>query len=105
MKTRLIAALLLVSAAISTPAFAGNANLGDDVENWGGPSVLTRAQVQEQLAASEQAHQYSPSDDNLSYPQSAENAPGKTRAQVYQELVDAENSGELARMNQTYLGR
>ena len=103
MNNRMIAALLLSSVVISTSAFAGNAHLGDDVENWAGPSVLTRAQVQEQLVASEKANQYSHETD-ANYPQLAATGPGKTRAQVYQELVDAEKSGELARENEIYRG-
>jgi hypothetical protein len=36
--------------------------------------------------------------------QSDANAPQKTRAEVYQELVSAEKSGELAQINKTYVG-
>lgn len=95
MKTKFIAALLLSSAVISLPAFAGgNANLGDDVQNWAGPSVLTRAQVRDQLIASEHANQYADGDQNLTYPVIASTAPGKTRAQVKQELAAAEAQGD-----------
>lgn len=37
-------------------------------------------------------------------PKATANVQAKTRAQVYQELVSAQNSGELAHMNQTYRG-
>ena len=43
-------------------------------------------------------------DDPQSAPKATANVQGKTRAKVYQELVTAQNSGELARMNQTYRG-
>ena len=95
MKNTLIAALLLSSAVFAAPVFAaGNANLGDDVQNWEGPSVLTRAQVRDQLIASEKANQYAHTDDNLSYPVLTDNGPGKTRAQVMQELADAAAQGQ-----------
>jgi hypothetical protein len=96
MKNQLIAALLLSSAVFAAaPAFAGNANLGDDVENWSGPSVTTRAEVRQELIASEQADKYSHTTDNISYPTLVENGPGKTRAEVKQELADAAAKGEL----------
>lgn len=95
MKNQLIAALLISSAVFAAPAFAaGNANLGNDVQNWAGPSVATRAQVRDQLIASEKANQYSHASD-ISYPVLAENGPTKTRAQVKQELADASAKGEL----------
>ena len=43
-------------------------------------------------------------DDPHFAPKATANVQAKTRAQVYQELVSAQNSGELARMNQTYRG-
>jgi len=43
-------------------------------------------------AASEGGHQVEPDDQP---------APGKTRAQVYRELVHAEQDGQLARLNST----
>jgi hypothetical protein len=96
MKNQLIAALLLSSAVFAAaPAFAGNPDLGDDVENWAGPSVTTRAEVRQELIASEQADKYSHSNDNISYPALVENGPGKTRAEVKQELADAAAKGEL----------
>jgi len=95
MKTKLIAALLLSSAVFSLPAFAGgNANLGDDVQNWEGPSVLTRAQVRDQLIASEKANQYARGDENIDYPVLANTTSGKTRAEVKQELATAEAQGD-----------
>jgi len=94
MKNQLIAALLISSAVFAAPAFAGNANLGNDVENWAGPSVATRAEVRDQLIASEKANQYSHTTD-MSYPVLADNGPGKTRAEVKQELADAAAKGEL----------
>ena len=94
MKNQLIAALLISSAVFAAPAFAGNANLGNDVENWAGPSVMTRADVQGQLIASEQAAQYTHTSD-IDYPVIAENGPTKTRAEVKQELADAAAKGEL----------
>jgi len=94
MKNQLIAALLVSSAVFAAPAFAGNANLGNDVENWAGPSVMTRAQVTDQLIASEQTAQYSHA-SNIDYPVIAEGGPTKTRAEVKQELADAAAKGEL----------
>jgi hypothetical protein len=103
MKTQVIAALLL-SSLIAAPAFAdGNANLGNDVQSWEGPSVLTRAQVRQQLIASEQAHQYANSDDNLNYPVLNNSGPSKTRAEVKAELAQAQADGQLnAYDNTTY---
>ena len=43
-------------------------------------------------------------DDPQSAPKATANFQAKTRAQVDQELVSAQNSGELARINQTYRG-
>ena len=43
-------------------------------------------------------------DDPQSTPQATANVQAETRAQVYQELVSAQHSGELARMNQLYRG-
>jgi hypothetical protein len=104
MKNQIIAALLLSSAMIAVPAFAGNANLGNDVENWAGPSVLAHVQVRDQLIAARMAGKnIIPNNDNY-YPQLANNGQGKTRAQVRQELIDAQESGELARENLTYRG-
>lgn len=102
MKNQLIAAMLLAGAVITAPAFAaGNANLGDDVQNWAGPSVTTRAEVRAQLIASEKANQYSHTDDNLSYPTLTQNGPGKTRAEVKQELADAAAQGQLNNYDNT----
>ena len=94
MKNQLIATLLISGAVFTGTAFAGNANLGDDVQNWAGPSVMTRAEVRDQLIASEQATQYSHA-SNIDYPVIAEKGPTKTRAEVKQELADAAAKGEL----------
>jgi len=66
-------------ALISAPSFAADATAPNTAAEQS--ATVTQAVVQPEA----QVHQ-------------------KTRAEVYQELVDAEKSGELARENATYAG-
>jgi len=92
MNTKLLAALLLSSAVIATPAFAGNAHVGDDVSAWAGASTLTRAQVRADLIQSGQLASRAGSEETT-YPVLAQANTGVSRAQVRSELIQ---SGQLA---------
>jgi len=72
-------AAALSSALVSAPSFAADATAPDTAAEQA--ATVTPAIVQ----PTAQVHQ-------------------KTRAEVYQELVDAEKSGELARENAMYAG-
>jgi len=77
---KLTAAAIVSSAAlIATPSFAAQATLPSQL------NVQAVAATQAIVQNENQAHQ-------------------KTRAEVYQELVTAEQSGELARIDATYGG-
>ena len=75
----------LVSAAVTTTAFAQS-----------NPSNDQAAPAATQMAAVSQASQWVPS-----YGQPA---AGKTRAQVTQELIQAEQDGEMASLRSLYRG-
>ena len=84
MNTKLLAALLFSSAVIATPAFAGNAHVGDDVSAWAGtstPSTVTRAQVRADLIQSGQLASRAGSEETT-YPVLAQANSGVSRAQV-----------------------
>ncbi len=93
MNTKLLAALLIsASAVIATPAFAGNAHVGDDVSAWAGTSTLTRAQVRADLIQSGQLASRAGSEETT-YPVLAQVNNGVSRAQVRSALIQ---SGQLA---------
>jgi hypothetical protein len=92
MNTKLLAALLLSSAVIATPAFAGNAHVGDDVNALAGTSTLTRAQVRADLIQSGQLASRAGSEETK-YPVLAQADTVVSRAQVRSDLIQ---SGQLA---------
>ncbi|WP_158898034.1 DUF4148 domain-containing protein [Burkholderia sp. L27(2015)] len=92
MNTKLLAALLLSTAVIATPAFAGNAHVGDDVSAWAGTSTTTRAQVRADLIQSGQLASRAGSEETT-YPVLAQANSGVSRAHVRSELIQ---SGQLA---------
>jgi len=94
MNTKLLAALLLSTAVIATPAFAGNAHVGDDVNALAGtstPSTLTRAQVRADLIQSEQVAGRTGSEET-SYPELRQSNVRVSRAAVKQGVNVASNS-------------
>jgi hypothetical protein len=91
MNTKLLAALLLSSAVIATPAFAGNAHVGDDVSAWAGTSTLTRAQVRADLVQSEQVAGRT-GNEETTYPVLAQGSVSVSRAAVKQGVNVASNS-------------
>ena len=92
MNTKLLAALLFSSAVIATPAFAGNAHVGDDVSAWAGTSTVSRAQVRADLIQSGQLASRAGSEETT-YPVLAQANTAVSRAQVRSELIQ---SGQLA---------
>jgi Domain of unknown function (DUF4148) len=95
MNTKLLAALLFSSAVIATPAFAGNAHVGDDVSAWAGtstPSTVTRAQVRADLIQSGKLASRAGSEETT-YPVLVQANTAVSRAQVRSELIQ---SGQLA---------
>jgi len=105
MNTKLLATLLLSSAVIATPAFAGNAHVGDDVNALAAtstPSTVTRAQVRADLIQSEQVAGRT-GNEETSYPVLAQDNSGVTRAQVRADLVQAEQvAGRTGNEDTTY---
>src|SRR5580698_6021022 len=105
MNTKLLAALLLSSAVIATPAFAGNAHVGDDVNALAGtstPSTVTRAQVRADLIQSSQVASRN-SNEETTYPVLAQSNAGESRAQVRAELVQSEQvAGRTGNEETTY---
>ncbi len=75
--------LLASAACLAAPSFAANA-------------PVANAPAQQAIAAVPAQQQAPVHTDVQAY--------GKTRAQVYQELVNARRSGELARLDATYTG-
>jgi len=94
MNTKLLAALLLSSAVIATPAFAGNAHVGDDVSTWANtsaPSTVTRAQVRADLIQSEQVAGRT-GNEETTYPELGQSNVRVSRAAVKQGLNVASDS-------------
>ncbi|WP_158899801.1 DUF4148 domain-containing protein [Burkholderia sp. L27(2015)] len=91
MKNKLFAALLVSAAVVaSAPAFAGNANVGDDVSTWAGVSTKTRAEVRQELIQAQQQGFIQANDDTY-YPSVATTGPSKSRAEVKRELAATPN--------------
>jgi hypothetical protein len=105
MNTKLLAALLFSSAVIATPAFAGNAHVGDDVNARAAtstPSTLTRAQVRADLIQSSQVASRD-SNQETTYPVLAQDNSGASRAQVRADLVQSEQvAGRTGNEETTY---
>jgi hypothetical protein len=105
MNTKLLAALLLSTAVIATPAFAGNAHVGDDVNALAGtstPSTLTRAQVRTDLIQSEKIAVRAVNNDT-DYPVLAQSNSGLTRAEVRSDLIQSEQvAGRTGNEDTTY---
>ena len=92
MNTKLLAALLFSSAVIATPAFAGNAHVGDDVSAWAGTtSTVTRAQVRADLIQSEQVAGRT-GNEETTYPELGQGNVRVSRAAVKQGVNVASNS-------------
>ena len=91
MKNKLFAALLVSAAVVaSAPAFAGNANVGDDVSAWSGVSTKTRAEVRQELIQAQQQG-YIQANDDTYYPSVASAGPSNSRAEVKRELAATPN--------------
>src|ERR1700677_1924808 len=91
MNTKLLAALLFSTAVIATPAFAGNAHVGDDVRAWAGTSTVSRAQVRADLVQSEQVAGRTGNEENT-YPELGQSNVRVSRAAVKQGVNVASNS-------------
>jgi hypothetical protein len=91
MNTKLLAALLFSTAVIATPAFAGNAHVGDDVSAWAGTSTVTRAQVRADLVQSEQVAGRT-GNEETTYPELGQSNVRVSRAAVKQGVNVASNS-------------
>jgi hypothetical protein len=91
MNTKLLAALLFSSAVIATPAFAGNAHVGDDVSAWAGTSTVSRAQVRADLVQSEQVASRT-GNEETTYPELGQTNVRVSRAAVKQGVNVASNS-------------
>jgi len=91
MNTKLLAALLFSTAVIATPAFAGNAHVGDDVSAWAGTSTVSRAQVRADLVQSEQVAGRT-GNEETTYPELGQSNVRVSRAAVKQGVNVASNS-------------
>ena len=94
MNTKLLAALLFSTAVIATPAFAGNAHVGDDVNALAGtstPSTVTRAQVRADLIQSEQVAGRT-GNEETTYPELGQSNVFVSRAAVKQGVNVASDS-------------
>ena len=91
MNTKLLAALLFSTAVIATPAFAGNAHVGDDVSAWAGTSTATRAQVRADLVQSEQVAGRT-GNEETTYPELGQSNVSVSRAAVKHGVSVASNS-------------
>jgi hypothetical protein len=94
MNTKLLAALLFSSAVIATPAFAGNAHVGDDANALAAtstPSTLTRAQVRSDLVQSEQLAGRT-GNEETTYPVLGQSSINVSRAAIKQGVNVASNS-------------
>jgi hypothetical protein len=101
MKSPLIAALFLATAAVASPVFAqGNAHVGDDFQNWEGSSTLTRAEVHADLVRARASGQLD--EPRTEYPKIIATGPSPSRAEVKAQLVQAERDGELPISNTSY---
>ena len=91
MNTKLLAALLFSTAVIATPAFAGNAHVGDDVSAWAGTSTVSRAQVRADLVQSEQVAGRT-GNEETTYPELGQSNVHVSRAAVKQGVNVASDS-------------